>query len=110
MCQRARAFRRFGGARDETVDPVSAPGIETPLDQAERTGYLADQVVEVVRDPAGELTQCLDLLRLMQILAELGLLLLGLLVRAQILKTVDGTDQRAAIVEDRCDIDQNRHA
>jgi transposase len=56
MRQRARVFRRFGGARDETVNPVGAPNGEAPLDQVERTGYLADQVVEVVRDPASELT------------------------------------------------------
>jgi hypothetical protein len=63
-----------------------------------------------VRETAGKTAERIHLFCLKQLLAHLRPLLLDLLLRAQILEAVDGTHQRAALVEERGDVDQNRHA
>src|SRR6476620_5512970 len=67
------------------------------------------EIVEVVCYAPDKLAHGLELLRLAQIVPQLLSFLLRLFLRAQVLKAVHGAYLLTAGVEERCDIDENRH-
>jgi hypothetical protein len=62
--QRRRALRRAHGGIGEALHGVDPPLAHPALDELERPDDAGEQVVEVVRDPAGELPDRLHLVRL----------------------------------------------
>src|SRR5690349_690180 len=63
-----------------------------------------------MRDPAGELTDCLELLRLKQRLARQLELVLGLFALGDVAGDLGKADQRAVVVVDRIDHDARAKA
>ena len=66
MCERRCTIGRFNGARNETLQIADAPGGHALLDDVQCTGNTLQKIIEVVRDPAGELPDGFHLLTLAQ--------------------------------------------
>jgi hypothetical protein len=80
-----------------------------PVEQIEAADDRRQEIVEIVGDPSHELAHRLQLLRLPQFFTQLCTLPFRLFLDGEILEAIDGADLGAAFVEDRGDVDQDRH-
>ena len=66
MCQRSRAAGRALAGREVLLDVGAAALRKAHADHLERAGDAGEQIVEIMRQPAGQLADRLHLLRLAQ--------------------------------------------
>jgi len=98
MGERGRALRRAVGDGDKAIDIADATLRNPRLDHFKTADDAGQKVVEVMRQPAGELADRLHLLRLKQSFARLFEFLLRLLTLGEVARDLGEADQFTQVV------------